>query len=313
MHDSLVSVIMPVYNGERFLAESIESILNQTFKNWEMLIINDGSLDGSDCIIKQYVSDSRIKYFLHKKNLGLAATYNELFSKTNSKYIAIQEQDDVSLPSRLDSEVAILNNHPEVKYVFTPALFIDINGNIFTQWGGENLQEGRYSPSKIFYKFYIEGNFIPNPSLMMRDVDIIYDPKFKICNDFKNHLRVCHDNIVYFCKEPLVKVRRGDNYSSVSSGKEARFKEERLVLRSIYKEFSNSSTLPITYYHYRESMTEQMLKEAKHYLNIGNTKKAKILIMKAFVLNRSNKTAFRMFVNTFLPIRLLNLLVSIKK
>lgn len=108
-----VTVLMPVYNGENYLCEAIESILTQTFDDFEFLIINDGSTDRSAEIIESY-PDSRIRLVHNESNLKLIATLNKGLELARGKYIARMDCDDISLSGRLSRQVAFLNDHPEV-------------------------------------------------------------------------------------------------------------------------------------------------------------------------------------------------------
>lgn len=115
-----VSLILPVYNGDPYLAEAIDSILNQTWKDFELIIINDGSLDGSAEIIRGY-DDPRIRYYEHK-NIGLAATLNRGIELAKGTYIARQDQDDISMPERLAKQLEFLEAKPDYGMVGTWAL-----------------------------------------------------------------------------------------------------------------------------------------------------------------------------------------------
>lgn len=103
-----ISVIMSVYNGERFLRESIDSILRQTYKNFEFIIINDGSKDSSLKLIKSY-KDPRI-VLISRANKGLVASLNEGIVKAKGKYIARQDDDDISLPNRFEEQIKLINS-----------------------------------------------------------------------------------------------------------------------------------------------------------------------------------------------------------
>jgi glycosyltransferase involved in cell wall biosynthesis len=108
----LVTVLMPVYNGQAYLPEAIDSILNQTFRDFEFLIIDDGSTDRSEEIIASY-TDPRIRYERNPVNLNVAPTLNRGLDLARTKYVARMDADDISLPERLEKQVAFMENHPE--------------------------------------------------------------------------------------------------------------------------------------------------------------------------------------------------------
>lgn len=110
-HDNpLVTVLMPVYNGEKFVDEAIKSILNQSYQNFEFLIINDGSTDKTEDIILSY-QDERIRYIKNEQNLRLIATLNKGLDLSRGKYIARMDADDISLPDRLEDQVSYLEHN----------------------------------------------------------------------------------------------------------------------------------------------------------------------------------------------------------
>ena len=124
-----VSVLMSVYNGSQYLAESIESILEQTFGNFEFVIINDCSTDNTEAILARYAEqDERIKLFTNDKNLGLTKSLNKGLNLAKGEYIARQDADDVSLPKRLEKQVALLDKEPEVVLVSCDIEVIDAEG-----------------------------------------------------------------------------------------------------------------------------------------------------------------------------------------
>ncbi len=117
MSPLLLSVVMPVYNGAPYLGRAIDSILCQTCGDYEFIIINDGSIDESAAIIQKY-DDSRIRYYEHP-NRGLAATLNRGIEMATGKYLARQDQDDISFPQRFEKQIAFLEARPEYGMVGT--------------------------------------------------------------------------------------------------------------------------------------------------------------------------------------------------
>lgn len=119
MKTPAITVLMPVYNGADYLRAAVLSILDQTFKDYEFLIINDGSTDQSAKILAEF-HDPRIK-IIHQKNMGLAATLNKGIALAQGKYIARQDQDDLSLPSRLEKQFHYMETHPDYALLGTQA------------------------------------------------------------------------------------------------------------------------------------------------------------------------------------------------
>lgn len=112
-----LSVIMPVYNGAIYLKEAIDSILCQTYEDYEFIIINDGSTDDTAAIIGKY-NDARIRYY-EQTNQGLPETLNRCIALARGKYLARQDADDISLPRRFERQVTFLEDHPEYGMVGT--------------------------------------------------------------------------------------------------------------------------------------------------------------------------------------------------
>ncbi|MGK0365972.1 MAG: glycosyltransferase involved in cell wall biosynthesis [Saprospiraceae bacterium] len=108
MNNLIVSVILPTYNRADFLREAIESILNQTFTDFELIVINDGSTDGTDAMINS-LTDERIQYISYQKNKGVSFARNQGLDAARGKYIAFMDSDDISQPERFMEQVRVLN------------------------------------------------------------------------------------------------------------------------------------------------------------------------------------------------------------
>ncbi len=124
---------MPVYNGEPFLTQAIESILRQTFGDFDFIIINDGSTDCTAEIIQSY-DDPRIRYFEHKQNIGLTRSLNRGLSLAQSPYIARMDADDISLPQRLGQQVDFLDTHAQVGVLGSAVRVINDRGDALHVW-----------------------------------------------------------------------------------------------------------------------------------------------------------------------------------
>ena len=124
----LVSVIMPVYNGGEYLSDAVASILNQTYKNLELIIVDDGSTDDSLKILRQYKSDERVKVIV-LSHRGLTHALNAGLEKTQGEFIARMDADDISLTNRLAIQMNYLKTHPKVIACGGQAIVIDPDGN----------------------------------------------------------------------------------------------------------------------------------------------------------------------------------------
>ncbi|OQY47637.1 MAG: hypothetical protein B6242_04515 [Anaerolineaceae bacterium 4572_78] len=123
MSNPTISVLMGVYNGEKYLAQAINSIFMQTFTDFEFIIIDDGSTDRTSEILSSY-HDPRLKIF-HQDNMGLTKTLNKALGMAHGKYIARMDADDIAMPERFEKQVAFLDNRPEVGVLGTNGVFRD--------------------------------------------------------------------------------------------------------------------------------------------------------------------------------------------
>lgn len=110
MIDGLVSIIMPSWNTANFIAESIQSVINQTYTNWELLIVDDCSTDNTDEVVASF-KDKRIRYFKNKKNSGAALTRNKAMRKAQGEWIAFLDSDDLWMPEKLERQIDFMKKN----------------------------------------------------------------------------------------------------------------------------------------------------------------------------------------------------------
>ncbi len=154
----LVSILMAVYNGEKFLREAIESMLNQTYRNFEFLIINDGSTDSTEEIILSY-NDERIRYIKNETNLKLIASLNKGLDLANGKYIARMDADDISLPERLEKQVDFLERNQGTGVLGTWVRTIGLENNYEV-----HFKQGH---DQIRFELFFH-NYLHHPTVMIR-------------------------------------------------------------------------------------------------------------------------------------------------
>ena len=154
-----ISVLMPVFNAERYLKSAIDSILNQTFQDFEFVIINDGSTDSSEEVILSY-NDSRINYYKNAENIGLIATLNKGMGLCNGRFVARMDADDISLPKRLQKQWDFLNKHPEIVMVGSDVEMIDVQN--------QRIKDVQFCPVHLLKTQLFFGNTFAHPSILIR-------------------------------------------------------------------------------------------------------------------------------------------------
>ena len=205
----LVSVLLPVYNTkEEYLRECIESILNQTFKNFELIIINDGSTNNAEEVILSYKSE-KIKYY-KRENQGITKVRNELISYARGKYIAIADHDDISLPYRLEKEVYFLENNPDISLV---------SGWI------EVFPRKKIWKTKKIVKYFdmLKRCEIIHPACMWRKDDFIkynlkYEDEYVVAQDYALFAKAVRYLKCANIQEVLIKYRLHENNASKRKG-----------------------------------------------------------------------------------------------
>jgi len=180
-----ISVIMSVYNGMPYLIEAVNSILNQTYTNFEFIIVNDASLDTSwDYLIG--LKDKRIKLIKNKKNLGLTVSLNKALKITKGDYIARMDADDISLTNRLEVQLKYLLDHPQIALCGCWAELIDEKGD---KIGAKRypIQPEKIKSTLLHYPCIIHPTFFARREFYAELKG--YDPKFDFAEDYELLMR----------------------------------------------------------------------------------------------------------------------------
>ena len=177
-----VSVVMGAYNGERFLRPAIESIINQTFRDFELIVIDDCSTDSTPRILREF-QDDRIRVVRNERNLGIAETLNKGIAVACGEYIALQDHDDISLPARLECQLAFFEKHAQVGMVGSSCNVIDEVGTLVPYWPVE------YDDANLRWALLWRCAFF-HTSLMVRRRALeevggySSDPKYRFAEDY---------------------------------------------------------------------------------------------------------------------------------
>jgi len=223
MFNRRVSVIMSVYNSESFLREAVDSILSQTFKDFEFVIINDGSTDGTRAILESY-KDSRI-VLVHQGNMGLTRSLNKGISMARGKYIARQDADDISMPNRLQTQFEYMETNVNIGLVGSYYFIIDENGKTISEVGYGKIPLNHKDLIKNHFRtHYIgHGTFFFRKSIT--DFVGIYDEVFRTAQDMDFEVRVAERFEIANIPKFLYKWRKSkDNVTAKKSDFQVRYR-----------------------------------------------------------------------------------------
>jgi glycosyltransferase involved in cell wall biosynthesis len=202
-----ISVVMPVYNAEKYLNEAIDSVLNQTYSNFELIILNDKSTDSSKAIIESYLAkDSRIVFIDKETNVGPANLRNEGFDLARGTYIALLDADDIAKPTRFEKQIAVLKNNSE----------IGVCGTWFTTFGDKEKSKVIQHPEKhnqIKVNFLIDCTIGNSTAFFRKNIlgDIRYDKEYVPVEDYHLWSRLIVKTQFYIIQESLVDYRIHDS------------------------------------------------------------------------------------------------------
>jgi glycosyltransferase involved in cell wall biosynthesis len=199
----LISIVMPAFNVEKYIKKAVESIINQTYNNWELIIIDDGSTDNTVQIIKSF-TDKRIIFLKNKKNIGhrgFVRNLNRGLELAKGEFIVRMDSDDISLPTRIEEQIAFLQKHPNITFLGTSVIEIDENDKIIAK------KEFPKTHKKIV-KTMKKKNCIIHPTLAMRKNTLRYREKMFYVEDYDLYLRGIKKKYEFASlRKPLVKYR----------------------------------------------------------------------------------------------------------
>ena len=199
-----ISVIMGVFNPEEkmHLFRAVNSIIHQTFREWELLLYNDGSGKESSRIIRQAARlDKRIVYIESSHNNGLAYALNQCILRASGKYIARMDADDISKPERLEKQYAFLQAHPQYQWVGSAAQLLDAEGI----WGILRMPEIPQKKDFLFNSPYIHPSVMFRKEVLLQNKGYCHSKKILYCEDYELFMRLHrHGEQGYNMQEPLL-------------------------------------------------------------------------------------------------------------
>lgn len=209
-----ISVLMASYNHKAWIADAIESVLNQTYCNFELIIVDDGSTDGSGDVIKEYAKkDSRIHYELLASNIGAVAATKRCYNQSTYDYIAIINSDDVWNPTKLERQIACFEADNTLDIVFTTGLLINQTGKKI-HYNRNEFERKLHLKTKeaLMNYFFFHGNPLWHPSVLIKkscyETHGFYHMALRYLPDFELWARLClHCNLLVL-NEQLIQLRQ---------------------------------------------------------------------------------------------------------
>ncbi len=198
--NNLVSIITPSYNTARYIAETINSVLRQTYSNWEMIIVDDCSTDNTDEIVKPYLSDKRIRYLKNEKNSGAAVSRNKALREARGKWVAFLDSDDLWFPNKLEKQIHFMESN-SCFFSYTNYSEIDeLSNSLGVLWTG---------PSRIGKLRMVMFNYMGCLTVMYdRDyVGLVQVADIKKRNDYAMWVKVIKKCDAYLLDENLAEYR----------------------------------------------------------------------------------------------------------
>lgn len=264
-----VSVIIPAYNSARFLEEAIESVFAQTYGDYEIIVINDGSTDNTTEVLAPYLD--RIQY-IYQQNQGASSARNTGIRYSQGEYLAFLDADDIWLPEKLSIQVEYLNNNPDIAMVYSLARWVDVNGRPcdYRSKLTRNLPRG-----DIFNALFFR-DFITLSSVMIRkrilDTVGLFDESFTHAEDHELWLRIAREFKIFGIGEYLCKYR--DTPQSLGKrDKDNAFRCKRRVIEKYYK-LSQDLCRPMSQALYKRAIGHFFFRVGRYHSRQGDEKKA---------------------------------------
>ena len=211
-----VSIIIPSYNSAQYIVETLQSVFAQTYKNYEIIVVDDGSIDNTKEVLRPYMG--KITY-IYKENGGPASARNVGIKHAQGEYIAFLDSDDTWLPEKLEKQVDYLKKHPEIGLVFTDCVRFDEKGLEEQRSKKYPLFKENYTMTDLFW-----GNFIPTLTVMtkreyLKEVGYFDEnPKIQGSEDYDLWIRIAQEFKICYISQALAKYRvsfKGHNRSDI--------------------------------------------------------------------------------------------------
>jgi len=227
-----VSIIIPVYNAEKFIKKTIESVLSQTYKDYEIIIVDDGSTDNSKKILDEF--KDKVRYF-KQANSGVSSARNRAIKEAKGEYIALLDQDDLWYSEKLKKQINFIKKNPNAGMVYSDCYYIDDKDKVISRV----FENQKFYCGKIFENLVIE-NFIPIPTVLIKKEVLnktgLFVENYSHAEEYDLFLRISKDYEVGFMNEALAGYRVHD--TNLSKNIDKSLQEDIIVKEYTLKKYA---------------------------------------------------------------------------
>lgn len=283
-----VSILMNGYNAQKYLAEAIDSIYAQTFDDWEIIFIDNCSIDDTKKIVDSY--DDKIKYYQTDINITLSQARSFGLQYCQGEYLAFLDTDDIWLPDKLSQQITQLDNNHDYQMSYSGGYYVDKTSKITQQFTPKCQSGDVLLQQLVAYEINMQ-------SVMLRNnQEITFDKTLEFSPDYDLFMQICAKHSVGVIAKPLVKYRQLAN--SLTSKKISLWATEmKITLDKIFQQYPNLKTQHPK--HYKQAYAKVAYHNAQYLISIGK-KTAAIKVMSPY--KYTSKTYFLLFLLSVMPV-----------
>lgn len=287
----LVSIIMNCYNSDRYLTEAIESVIKQSYLNWEIIFWDNQSTDKSAEILKSY-KDDRIKYYYAGRHTALGEARNLAIEKAKGEYIAFLDCDDTWFPDKLEKQVRLFEKKPCIDFIYANYYSLDMGRDCKYLVYSKRQPDG-YIFGNLLYKFKIGIMTVLIRKAVLYKLDMLFDPNLNLAEDYELFMRILYSSQAEYIDSPVAVYRIHSNMSSYTQ--KEKWVEEFKYINKKFREIDKNGnyTKKIEYREMKVATTDALIRMSK-----GDLYDARKAISPYIFFHLTN---FIIYIATFLP------------
>ncbi len=289
-----VSINLCCYNSERYLQETLQSIIAQTYKDWELVIIDDGSTDSTESIIKGYVNRGYPIIHRYQKNHGLGYSRNEALRHSRGEFVAFIDHDDLWMPDKLQRQVSVFKERPEVDFIYSNYLILK-NGKTRTAFTREQPEGAVFESFLYRYPVALVTSMLRRDTLVKRRIE--FDENIRLSEEYDVFMRLLYGSRAAYIREPLAVYRIHSEMNSIVKMKD--YYAETCYILQKFKEIGGCEE------RFRRALDRQAMNneylKAKIMIYQGECKKGREHIL---LHNPMEMRSILLYFFSFMPVRL---------